>query len=128
MTIVLPLPTYEEKGKTKLLSMNKYRNLHHFVSNKAKKEYESYIWHSAINGRKKMVSNKISVTYTIFFKDRIRRDLTNFGSIIDKFFLDTLVNHGIIKDDSINYVKEVHFKFGGISEHKCLIEVKDLGK
>lgn len=91
-------------GKKKIkLNLNVYRNLHYQVNNKAK-----------INFRNKLMfdypelleikANRINITYHIIRNTDQRFDTMNIISIVDKFFLDALVEIGCIPDDTYKYV------------------------
>jgi hypothetical protein len=103
MKITLPI-YYTQEFKTKpnkniLVGMNWYRNAHHNVSNKVKSYYHGLV--------KRLVGNSkfttISPQYTIYVS-RKNTDGHNIRAVIEKFFLDGLVECGAIKDDSIDFV------------------------
>lgn len=96
-------------NKNYTLSMNNYRNWHHLISNNLKKLFEKSIYIP------KFKAEKIKVSYEVYFKDKTRRDLMNFVSVADKFFLDCLVKKGYIPDDNYLYVSYDSIKFAGYS-------------
>lgn len=100
----LTLPIYytleRVKGnKVMLVGLNNYRNWHHSISNKIKHHYSDIV--GEIVGDRKF--KKIKVKYIVYAR-RVGTDGPNIRSVIEKFFLDGLVNCGAIKDDSIQYV------------------------
>ena len=101
--ITLPIhytQTYKtKKSKTFLVGMNWYRNAHYLVSNKVKEHYHGLV--SRALG--KQYFNKIKLKYRVYV-GRKNTDGHNIRSVIEKFFLDGLVEGGLIKDDSIDYV------------------------
>ena len=123
--ITLPLPRYRRKGKSKLLTLNDYRNMHYAISNNAKHEYANTAWLHLRPHRKKRY-NRISIEYVLYFDTGHRRDIGNVGSITDKFFSDALVDSGIIDDDSQQYVTEVSFRYGGIGPERVEITIKEI--
>ena len=64
------------------------------------------------------------MTYTLYFPDKIKRDVANFGAVVDKFTEDAFVEYGILRSDDWETVKIVKFQFGGIDKNcKCICEV-----
>jgi hypothetical protein len=101
--ITLPI-YYTIKRKTKkdkiiLVGMNWYRNAHFQESNKVKEYYHKLV--SEQVGTQKF--NKIFIEYKVYLK-RKGTDGQNIRAVIEKFFLDGLVECGAIKDDTIEYV------------------------
>jgi len=125
INLTLPLPTCTIKGKSKLLTLNLYRNIHYQVSNKAKSNYKDIAWLELRPHRRKNFK-KIKIIYTFYFENNHRRDIGNIGAVTDKFFSDSLVDAGIIKDDSHQYISEVSFRFGGIGSQRVEIEIKEV--
>ena len=66
--------------------------------------------------------------YTVFFKDRRRRDIGNVLSIVDKFTCDSLVDNGILIDDNFKYIPEITFRFGGFDPEnpRAELTIKEL--
>ncbi len=79
--------------------MNWYRNAHFLVSNKIKSHYHELVWQQLTNQR----FGKIKLEYKVYV-GRKNTDGHNIRAVIEKFFLDALVEGGHIKDDSIDYV------------------------
>lgn len=102
-TITLPIhytQTFKsKKPKNILVGMNWYRNAHYLVSNKVKSHYHQLVW----DRLPKKKYNKISLIYNVYVGRR-NTDGHNIRSVVEKFFLDALVEGGYIKDDSIDYV------------------------
>lgn len=99
VTITLPIhhtQNYKtKKSKTFLVGMNWYRNCHYLVSNKVKDHYHKLVA-SQVGTRK---FNKIKLNYKVYVA-RNGTDGHNIRSVIEKFFLDGLVEMGAIKDDN----------------------------
>lgn len=68
-------------------------------SNEVKKAYHKLVWEQI--GERKW--NKIRVKYTVHVL-RMGTDGPNVRSVIEKFFLDGLVDCGAIPDDNFAYV------------------------
>lgn len=110
--MVIILPMYVKVGrKTVSMNLNQYRNLHHQVSNKAKIAFKQAVTPLF---RHMAHMDKISIKYTMFPPTRRAYDVANVCSIVDKFFCDSLVLAGKIKDDNHNHVVSVEYRFGGI--------------
>lgn len=110
------LPLYIEYGVKKKrrfsLNINRYRNTNHFVLNNIKHLFEDLVSPQLDNCPKGQT--KCSLEYVLFTGNRKKIDTNNVCCIVDKFFQDVLVNKGILKDDSYEYVTKTTFSFGGI--------------
>ncbi len=112
----IKLPLNWTIGKKKInLSMNTYRNMHYQVSSKLKRTVSDYLLRYDLPKY-----NKIAVKYIVFFKDKRKRDLMNFVSVVDKFVLDHLVKIGSLEDDTYNYVSCYSVEFGGFSDENYI--------
>ena len=107
------LPTYVKvSSKTqKACNLNIYRNLHHHHLNNQKKNFDDEV-RPLLNGVP--VLDKIAIHYTIFSPKNGRLDTMNVGSIVDKYFSDTLVHSGVLADDHYGHILNVSFSFGGV--------------
>ena len=90
------------KNKTFLVGFNWARNCHHFTLNKVKHHYHDLVLKSKLEQNIVVNSKRIKVHYKIYTKRTT--DGGNIRSIIEKFVLDGLVEHGIIKDDNVTIV------------------------
>lgn len=104
MKITLPIyytQTFKSKKPKKMLvGLNNYRNWHHSLSNAVKRHYHE-LTIAAVGDAK---FGKVRVHYDVYAA-RNGTDGGNIRSVIEKFFLDGLVEAGAIIDDSIAYVK-----------------------
>ncbi|WHM52963.1 hypothetical protein [Sulfitobacter phage vB_SupP_AX] len=107
------LPTYVNVSKktTKACNLNIYRNLHHHHLNTQKKRFEEEV---APLLRDKPTAEKVWIHYEIFAPRNGRLDTMNVGSIVDKYFSDTLVNFGKLPDDNQEHIVLSTFSFGGV--------------
>ncbi len=107
------LPTYINTSAkvTKALNLNVYRNLHHHSLNIQKRNF-----HDAVKPLLKHIprAEKIWIHYKIFAPRNGCLDTMNVGSIVDKYFSDTLVETKKIMDDHFDHVVLVSFSFGGV--------------
>jgi len=120
----LPLPSFRRKGKNILLGLNDYRNLHYHILNRAKVNYKGIVF--SVLTREQLFSRlgkNLSVFYYISFARKNKKDLSNYGTVIDKFFLDALVDAGIIADDRIPIVKESRYIWDGYGKDEVRVEI-----
>ena len=108
------LPTYVNVSKTntKAVNLNIYRNLHYHHLNKQKQNF-----HDIVEPLLKNVprADLVAIHYTIYAARNGRLDTMNVGSVLDKYFSDTLVESGKIPDDDYKHIIMVSFSFGGVS-------------
>jgi len=81
------------------LNMNTYRNLNFIINNDLKAEYHTLMEDQL---KWKVFKTPILIKYTLYYK--LRCDLMNVISVVDKFFCDSLQHHKCISDDNIEYV------------------------
>lgn len=113
---MLPLSGWHTtKTKTISLSLNWYRNAHYQQSNKIKKQVHEYLL--KYNFKK---YEKIKLNIKLYFKDKRCRDIPNFEAVASKFFLDSLVERGSIKDDNYNYYTGYTVDFGGYAKNNYI--------
>ena len=122
---ILPLPTYTkgrgEDKKTNLLSLNVFRNLHHYSKNKVKQDYADLVREFVKTLPK---YKKIQPKYTLYFNNNRKKDLDNYTFPMHKFLMDALVKGGVIEDDDYDYVTKLSTRFGGIeSENYVVVEL-----
>lgn len=110
-TVRLPTFISVSKKTTKAANLNIYRNLHHHHLNKQKQTFHDDVKPS-LSSLPKM--KKIWIHYTIFAPRNGRLDTMNVGSIVDKYFSDTLVDCGKIEDDDYTHIVFSSFSFGGV--------------
>jgi hypothetical protein len=119
---VLPLPLYSkgrgEDKKWNLLSLNVFRNLHHYSKNKVKQDYADVVrpWVQTLPKFK-----TLTPSYKLYFKGNRKKDLDNYTFPAHKFIMDVLVEEGIVEDDNYDYVTKITTEFGGIEEDNCIL-------
>ena len=92
------LPRKTKEDKKVMLNMNVYRNLHNLVKAEIKRLFMPT---SPCYGYDPFfTAKKIEITYTVEKKSKRKYDTMNIISIVDKFFLDWLVDNGFIEDDT----------------------------
>lgn len=107
------IPTYVNVSRKNLkpCNLNVYRNLHHHHLNTQKKNFSDEV--SPLL-RDKPRAERIWIHYKIFAPRNGRLDTMNVGTVIDKYFSDTLVEAGKIPDDDYTHIVLSTFSFGGV--------------
>ena len=90
------------KDKRIALNMNTYRNLHHRISNDAKKAYSEALREQL---RNLSIQTPVEVTYKVYKGSKRRLDKMNVISVVSKFLLDSITDYGCWEDDNDDYVK-----------------------
>lgn len=111
--IRLPIRLPLSKKKMGGLNLNIYRNLHHYQAASQKIAFATCV-KPYLKGIPRL--DQISLEYRLFYDSKRRIDVMNFGSIVDKYFSDTLVEYGIIGDDDSHTISSVSFEFGGYAK------------
>ena len=95
------------------LNLNDYRNTHYQVLNKAKIIFKNQL---LVNYPElyRIKAERVEVRYFIERCDNRIFDTKNIESIVDKFFMDALVESGCIPDDNYNYVS---YEAPGVSDY-----------
>jgi len=66
---------------------------------------------------------KVSLHYLLYPQNNIKRDLMNVVSIIDKYFVDTLVEMGKLEDDNCHFVPGFSCEVRSIDKKNPRMEV-----
>ena len=101
LSVTLPRKTV--KDKKIYLNMNTYRNLHHRISNDAKKAYSEAL-REQLEGLS--IQTPVEVTYKVYKGSKRRLDKMNVVSVVSKFLLDSITEYGCWEDDNDDYVKK----------------------
>jgi len=100
--LFVTLPRKTVKDKRIALNMNTYRNLHHRISNDAKKAYSEALREQL---RNLSIQTPVEVTYKVYKGSKRRLDKMNVISVVSKFLLDSITDYGCWEDDNDDYVK-----------------------
>ena len=100
--LFVTLPRKTVKDKRIALNMNTYRNLHHRISNDAKKAYSEAL-REQLEGLS--IQTPVEVTYKVFKASKRRLDKMNVISVVSKFLLDSITEYGCWEYDNDHYVK-----------------------
>ena len=101
--LFITLPRKTVKDKRIALNMNTYRNLHHRISNDAKKAYSEAL-REQLEGL--VIQTPVEVTYKVYKASKRRLDKMNVISVVSKFLLDSITEYGCWEDDNDDYVKK----------------------
>jgi len=104
-TIELPLSTMVGKKKY-ILNLNRFRNAHFQVNNKAKQNWQAEIA-PQIATLPKM--DRIKLDFHYYKPSRRKSDRANVLCIVEKFLCDCLVQFKVIEDDSDEYIDSTHY-------------------
>ena len=66
------------------------------------------------------ISNIVQITYTLYTVDHRQCDVANVCGLVDKFFCDSMIKCGIIKDDSFKYIPKILYEYGGIAKVRAV--------
>jgi len=105
------------------LNLNFYRNAHYIFNDRAKKQFKEIIA-PQINALD--VYTKLKPTYRYYIKTKA--DMGNIHSVVEKYFLDALVELSKIKDDSCYDVIGGDYEFMMVDKEnpRCEIELKEI--
>jgi hypothetical protein len=92
------------------LNLNYYRNAHYQVLNKAKIQFKNNLIYEYPELACMGQASEIFIEYTVVPNNKRKFDTGNLISIVEKFFLDALVDSGVIEDDNYTIVKETKTK------------------
>lgn len=119
--VISPFEVRVSKNKTFKLNLNIYRNAHYNLLNNAKIKYKNLMENQI---RKLPVFDyPIKLKIVFYPRTKLKFDVGNFGSIIEKFFLDALVEFQKLKDDTYEYCPKVIYEFGSVDKTNPRIEI-----
>lgn len=95
------------------LNLNVYRNAHYQTLNKAKAAFKELVRNEVA---KLPFFEHARIRYVLYLPSARRCDISNIGSVTDKFFSDALVELGHLKDDNYEFLPEIEYVFGGIDK------------
>ena len=117
----IPLRCPKSSRKYFYFNLNVYRNANHHLLNRVKRWFTE--WFLLLQTKQKCPEPPLELNYKIWLKKKA--DLTNVGTVVDKFMQDAMVKKRLIKDDNVDIVKKVTFEFGGYAkEGHASLEIK----
>ena len=118
--ILSPLQVPRTKSTHFILNMNVYRNTHYQTLNKVKQNYKEQMT-AQLSQLPKL--DRVQLVYTLYPASRRLCDITNVCSVHSKFFLDSLVELGILPDDNYHHVIRETFQFGYVDHTNPRVEI-----
>jgi len=111
------------KKRKNYLNLNTYRNAHFIALNRSKKDYKEEIKEEL---NKLGVFKKIKPVYKYYLPRKC--DIGNVHSILEKYFLDALVELGHIQDDDCTQVIGADYEFVEYDKKnpRCEIFIEEL--
>jgi len=120
LPLFVTLPRKRNPDKKVMLNLNIYRNMHFQVNNQVKELFKPisiYAFRAEV----------IEISYTVYKTTKRKYDTMNIISIVDKFFLDWLVENNYLLDDTC-----LNVRYGSIegkndcSENNVIASIKIL--
>jgi Holliday junction resolvase RusA-like endonuclease len=102
-------------------NLNIYRNTFYQTLNRAKVEYKKMI-KGQLEGL--VLKPPVTIIYTYYPPDKRVSDLGNVLPIHAKFFEDTLVESGCLKDDNYKFINQTIYRFGAIDKGNPRVEIE----
>ncbi len=118
--ITAPISVPISKNKSLALNLNIYRNAHYQSLNKAKVMFKELL-REQIEPMNSMTS--ITARYVLFVGSRRLTDVANVCTVVDKFFMDALVEFGKLPDDNYQHLPKVIYEFGGYDKENPRVEI-----
>ena len=122
------VPIWVELGKKKkkkyYLNLNLLRNRVGHLNNNVKKEFKRVVAPLLPD----VYYEKFEVVYELFLPNKLKRDVANVLSIIDKNFCDVLVAEKKVPEDNYYHLQKVTYKLGGYDPKAvgyCIVTVKE---
>lgn len=113
-TVPMSIDVGVRKKKTIYLNMNNIHTMHHQQYNGIKKKMKKLISEIGLD----FYYDNWKVHYGIHLPDRLKRDVANVGSIVDKFVCDAIVELGHAPDDNYHHLQHVTYEYMGYDEDK----------
>lgn len=110
----------KKKPKKQYLNLNSYRNFHHQHSNNVKKAYTELMLPMV---QELPSLQKVAIIYVIYPRTKAEMDVANVGSIVDKFFSDTIVQANKLTDDNFKFLPMVTYMYGGLSKDNPRVDI-----
>lgn len=122
----ITVPAYMNVGKKNHLNLNTYRNLHYHGLNAGKKKFKNLIKGDVL--KLPVFEKPVILSYKYFLRDRRLVDVGNINSVLEKYFLDALVELKRLKDDNWKFVVGGGYLFGGIDKDnpRCEITIEEV--
>ena len=102
------------KKRTIWLNLNNIHTMHYNQYNGVKKKMKKIISELELD----FYYTKYTVHYGIYLPDKLKRDVANVGSVVDKFVCDALAELGLTPDDNYHHLQHIVYEYMGYDENK----------
>lgn len=120
LPLEIEIPRKTKPPKKIRINKNVERNLNRFTYKRAKEIFSQLLYKSFRESN--IPSPPLSVSFTFYHGNNRKVDLDNY-SVIAKFAIDALKDHGCITDDNIDIIKHIEFWWGGVDKAKPRAEM-----
>lgn len=123
LVVYIPRSTMEDRKFS--VDLNAFRASHHRTYTNAKVAY-SKAMKDQLEGFE-MIDKPIHIHYEYYAKSVTKKrapDLDNFVGAAKKFFQDAMVNHKLIEDDNVHFIKSSSEIYMGIDKENPRIVAK----
>lgn len=124
ITMPVVFKIWVKKPKNISISLNRYRNAHHFTSNNIKKRYKDLVKTKLAPYWKIKLVLPISLVFKYYNGTHRRSDLEWFCAIQNKFFQDALVELGYIEDDNYDFITDIRYIYWWYDKWKAKVEIE----
>ncbi len=107
--------------KNWILNLNNYRNAHYQILNKAKINFKTSVT-KEIHQLPEFTNIEL-IEYKLYRNTKRHCDVANICSIVDKFFCDALVEAGKLPDDNFEYLKNITYSWGGLTDSDSYVDI-----
>ena len=121
--LYIEIPRKTKANKKYYLNLNNYRNWNFIVSNNIKKAFKEKIKTQINEVKEQLYWLSINLIYQLYYWDNRVRDKGNVLSVIQKFFLDALVEYWALQDDNDEYIWDELFKKPLYDKWKGRVEI-----
>jgi len=132
-TIKVPihLETGVRKKRKHYLNMNIMRNIPFHLNNSLKREMKRLVLPLIPDEYRTAAFARYTLDYELFIPNRLKRDVANICSVIDKFVCDALVEGGVMVDDNYQHLQHITYRYGGYDEDRkgyVLVTIKEVNE
>jgi len=121
LPLVVTLPRKTKKDKICSLGLNWYRNAQFYECNAAKVKFKAIVAAQLLASRQEPLKTPVTFNYRYWFRRKC--DVGNFHSVVDKFFLDALVECGVLPEDNCEVVTGSRYEFCGYDKINPRVEI-----
>lgn len=117
--VSLPLRVQISANNWFPINLNAFRNAHNRTLGTSKKSFEDRVIPLLADLPE---IDRVLIAYVLYTPDNRKVDVANICTIADKWFCDTLVKAGKIKDDNRHILPILAFRDGGIDKNNPRVD------